>query len=673
MGSDPFGAEFVGEIDPDPIGADDYIANLDDRIDEDPGYPYTGGSLDTLAKMYLRDKPAWGRVADILRQRGLFGDIRRAVMEHVRANDAAGELSQVPQRIADLDPDAPVDESAGMPPGWTFVDGAIYRLVAKRKQGATDIVHIRVTTGLYVVSAISVDRHSKETHMTIAWAAPGSGGWRKATLPKRKITSARSAGDVLGAHRGVHVNPANISDLCMYLSEYASHNAECIEHKIVSSQLGWQGGSFLLGNDSIGTSGIEFCAPDAGEEQIASALGRKSGTRDGWVDAIDPIKAFPRVELALYASLAAPLLKPIRGRNFVIEWCGATSSGKTTAIEVAASVWGNPDTRASTPIIGSWGATKIGIEKRMALLNDLPCILDDTKLARVYGRGYTIVPAVVYAAVNGQGDARGSVDGMRQSAQWRTVVLSTGEQRLVDYDKSAGTAARILTLWGSPFEGPQPRRVDDVHGGLSRHHGHIGAEWVRWIMDHSEDWGDWVDMRIRSAEKIVGEMGPLPDQGVGVRVADCLAILDVTCELARNALGLGWSHESPARVLASTIAGELGAARRDVEAYEEVVSWLASNASKILDSPLQAGREPAGGWIGKSLRGEGVALFPPQVESFLADRGYEPRGILRHWRDNGIIETDGTRMTKKMMVDGQRVRVIVLRLDGVNDTGDLPF
>jgi len=89
--------------------------------------------------------------------------------------------------------------------------------------------------------------------------------------------------------------------------------------------------------------------------------------------------------VGVYVAFASVLSPMITGAPlFGVEWAGPTSSGKTTAMQVAASVWGDPDTEAGK-VMQTWDSTRVGIERTAAFLQHLPLFLDDTKHAKPPG------------------------------------------------------------------------------------------------------------------------------------------------------------------------------------------------------------------------------------------------------------------------------------------------
>lgn len=134
-------------------------------------------------------------------------------------------------------------------------------------------------------------------------------------------------------------------------------------------------------------------------------------------------------------------------------------------------------------MLWSWDVTRVWIERASGVLSGLPLLLDDTKRARKP----QLVAQTLYDVASGRGRGRGSIKGTRRSGNWRTVLLSTGEQPAVNFSEDGGTRGRVLTLWGPPFG-----RADDKTAALvgrldlavRQNYGHAGPRFIQFIMAH---------------------------------------------------------------------------------------------------------------------------------------------------------------------------------------------
>ena len=175
--------------------------------------------------------------------------------------------------------------------------------------------------------------------------------------------------------------------------------------------------AFVLPTESIGPSGAERVMLDT----AASALYDLRGTVEAWRDSIARLARGQVLPvLAISAALAGPLLQLAGMEGGGVHFWGHSSKGKTTLLQMAASVWGRGE---SGGYVRTWRATANGLEGAAAGASDTALVLDE--IGQVEARE---VGAVVYALANGVGKARAARDGgLREPKTWRVVVISSGE------------------------------------------------------------------------------------------------------------------------------------------------------------------------------------------------------------------------------------------------------
>ena len=114
---------------------------------------------------------------------------------------------------------------------------------------------------------------------------------------------------------------------------------------------GWNRSAYILPDAVYGdTSGERVVLQSA----LHGDLYRTAGTLDGWKEIAALSIGNSRLSFALCAAFAGPLLRlaGLEGGGFSFE--GGSSSGKTTTLQIAASVWGGPEH------VRSWRATDNG-------------------------------------------------------------------------------------------------------------------------------------------------------------------------------------------------------------------------------------------------------------------------------------------------------------------------
>ena len=248
---------------------------------------------------------------------------------------------------------------------------------------------------------------------------------------------------------GLEISPTDRNKILQYLQSSAPNAAiRC------AVRVGWSGPAFVLPDYVFGPE-ADKVAFQSGER--TSGEHGTGGTPEGWKTEV-AAKAIgnPMLMLGLSGAFAGPLLKLTNtdggGLHFVLD----SSTGKTTILEAACSVWGGRSYRRS------WRSTANGMEGAAMLFND--CLLALDEISECDPRE---IAAIVYALGNGRGKQRANrLGNARSIAQWRNFIISTGERMVAtammegNVRAKAGQTVRLLDV---PAEG-QFGCFDELHG-----------------------------------------------------------------------------------------------------------------------------------------------------------------------------------------------------------------
>lgn len=629
-----------------------------------------------------------------VRTAGLIRDAQK--IQAGLANGSARSIEDGPMTVRAVLPDAPVAEEVKVPPGWGLSAEGVVRL-------GTDHPGPLIAAPLLIRErGLEVGRG--EELLTLAWLRDGD--WQTKTVERAVVADARSI-TTLAAY-GAPVTSLNARQVVQYMADYETQNLGRLPARRVSRQLGWQGpegkdgflvGSLLVTAQGIAETGrepenadspsppIQFRGADEGDEQTARGFHRE-GTLEGWLEAIAPVARYHRVRLALYASFAAVMLMILRARNIILDFAGENTSGKTTALRVAGSVWGDPhENRAQgDTVVHTWDATAVWRERAPATLNNLPFILDDSKRAR----RREDVEQTIYDFSQGRGRGRGSVKGLASQSTFQTVLLTSGEQPATSFTEAGGTRARVLTLWGSPF-GAKDQATGDLarvlNRRIKRHYGHAGPLFVRFLLRNRTEWGSWREefrTLVREYEKKAG------DNPLAGRLAEDFAAIHLTAMIAHKAMRLPWKFADPIRPLWTELVQEAGEADRAAAALRHVMGWATAHQAEFYQPH---GREvgepqPFGGWAGvwpsdtapKVIPGsEGklkgwkfIGFLPHRLVEVLREGGFELEPVLRTWRDRGWLKqseekTGVTRSRVKVRIGSRSDWVVAVTRSAVEE------
>ena len=163
-------------------------------------------------------------------------------------------------------------------------------------------------------------------------------------------------------------------------------------------RIGWTGDAFVLPARTRVVRGEEERIIFQSPAPLADPY-RLGGSLHGWQDEVARYApGNSRLILALSAAFAGPLLFPLATEGGGFHFRGGSSTGKTTLLQVAGSVWGGGGIGG---YIRSWRATSNGLEGVAALHCDTLLCLDE--IGQINSRE---AGEVGYMLANGQGKAR---------------------------------------------------------------------------------------------------------------------------------------------------------------------------------------------------------------------------------------------------------------------------
>lgn len=661
--------------------AREFIAALWEQLAADPGAAYTPEALGHWALLY--SNPAeWARLKPSLRQHKIAGrDLERAIKQQAqKEHDAQKQTTQ------DQTPDAPPVFKPLASVGDVLLDPPLKNLLVPRgyvlnEGGIQDTEKEIVAYSPVLIVRRLRDIDEKTESLCLMWKRPQ--GWQSIIVSRAVALNSQQ---IIGlADNGFPVSSDNARALVKWLHDFEAVNFALLPTQNVASHLGWQGANneqgFLWGKtyitpqgERIETEGAEHAAlkfhvTDPGAEQMAEAFHAR-GRQERWQQAISGIDRFAAVQLALYASFLPPLLPILDAANVIVDWANRTSTGKTTALRVAASVWGCADDRMPDSLINSWDATRVWIERASAMLNGLPLILDDTKRAKRPEQ----VASTLYDVANGRGKGRGSLKGTQRITRWRTVLLSTGEAPATGFTEDGGTRTRCVEIIRPPF-GKDTNETAQIVRALNRamvdNYGHAGPLFVQWLLKNRKEWPQYA----RAYRDFVREFDG--QSGAASRMAEHLALFKIVAILLFDAGLVPWQYEGVPPELAKAILTEAEEASGELRALRHVISWAHNHQYNFIGREAKDSngnkRDPqtvAGKW--EDYEEADLCFLPSVLKMALQEGKFDADAIERGWREAGwlALDKDGQRLTKKVSINGAKIPHIVIRYEAIFQAED---
>lgn len=299
------------------------------------------------------------------------------------------------------------------------------------------------------VLAITCDERGENFGRLLRLLPKGAGAWREWAAPMEMLAGDGAELRAVLLNLGATIPHKQRQALMDYLM-----NSSPERQAMAATRTGWHGPAlFVMPRQVIGGGDVVFQSTEAGGHEYDTA-----GDLASWrTEVATRCLGNPVLILAVCAALAGPLLALLDADGGGFHLLGDSSSGKSIALAVAASVWGKP-----RDFLRTWNATSTGLEGVATLRNDTVLVLDEIGEAKPQDVG-----GIIYALGNGTGRQRGKVTGLpRQVQKWRVMVLSSGELTMSKHMESAGMrskAGQELRL----LDVPTYRRYgayDDLHG-----------------------------------------------------------------------------------------------------------------------------------------------------------------------------------------------------------------
>lgn len=466
------------------------------------------------------------------------------------------------------------------------------------------------------------------------------------------------------------------------------------ERVTCTDRVGWHpGGVYVLPSASVGQAegGRRYVfQSEAGMEDTF----RRAGTLQAWQDGVARLCASnTRLVFAICCAFAGPLLRLAGMESGGFHFRGDSSKGKTTALKIAASVWGRPT------YMQRWRTTDNALEATAVQHCDGLLILDE--IGQVDGK---VVGDCAYLLANEQEKNRNTRGGLnRKRRTWRLLFLSSGEKSLASHMAEAGKrvmAGQEVRMVDIPLdagmgmggiealhdhESPADL-VDAITSAGARSYGTAGRAWLEWLAPRFDELGKQL---ANDLERHKGAIVPESASEQVRRVGSRFALVAAAGELAAAAGILPWPAGQAGRAAAWCFNAWLSARGHldngeEVSMLRQVQAFMETNGDALFtwthrgmddhrpNTALRVGFKRLVNEAGEPLKVDAAVDYLERKDGFSRDKqdafveylifpeafrnkvcqGFDAQAVATLLRKRGHLKCERDRLTNKHRLPG---------------------
>ena len=494
---------------------------------------------------------------------------------------------------------------------WIANDAGIYRL---KQQG--DIVKKDYACRMPIMPAAVLRNIETETEKVQLAFRQAQSSWSKCVFPRSTISNKNKIIEL--ADRGIFVTSDTAAALVTYLGACLANNAETIPIIQSVERLGWVDSVFVpyaealtLDNDGQGA-------------ELARAVHSK-GTLEEWAEYIAPLrKQSLYLQIVLAAAFASVLISKVKALPFVLHLWGGTGTGKTVALKVAASVWGNPEKYMLT-----LNGTTNALMGTAALLHDLPLLADELQTIKLDTNFQNqTYDKLIMQLTEGKDRARLTQQStLKGQKTWNNCFIFTGEEPITQSNSGGGTKNRVIEL---QCKEQIVSNGNAVVNFIDSHYGNAGRAFIEHIASKP---AETLQQDFQDLQRTLLNLS-----GSSAKQCAALALIALADAYADECIFKDKRQVLDLQQLAG-IAKSLAEIDSAERAYRYIMDVIAANADYFARKGYKGYYKPAAGACWGKLTADYIAINRTRIAEELAKQGYSLNSVTDAWKNKGYILT----------------------------------
>lgn len=401
------------------------------------------------------------------------------------------------------------------------------------------------------------------------------------------------------ADKGLEVNSGNAGALVRYVADVVAGSLFCLPCRDAKSVMGWTDSEFMPYTDKLAFDG------DDQFRHLYKSVCRKGKLRD-WAEFVAPLRANLELRLCMAASFASPVIELAGENPFVFHLWGGTGAGKTVALMVAMSVWGDPSMGKMTRTMNM---TANSMLSTAAFLRNLPFAGDELQTIKSRWGNYD---NLIMCITEGIDRGRMKYDQVNETKSWKCSFLFSGEEPCVKQSSGGGAKNRVIEV---ECRDRLVQNGNSVVNFLRGHYGAAGQPYIEKLKqtDVQRLYADWFGRILREADTTDKQAGAM---------ALLLAADSIASELF-------WPGEKPIAIdnvrLYLRSALEVDVSER---AFQFVCNAIAENRTNFAADAKQ---------VWGSVEPDGVYINKNVLCRLMTDEGFDFDAVKAKWAERGYL------------------------------------
>lgn len=494
---------------------------------------------------------------------------------------------------------------------WIANDAGIYRL---KQQG--DIVKKEYACKIPIIPAAVLRNIETNTEkIQIAYRRTKS-TWSKCIFQRSTISNKNKIIEL--ADFGIAVNSDTAAALVTYLGTCLADNAETIPIIQSVERLGWVDSVFVPYSEALTLDN------DGQGAELARAVHSK-GTLQEWAEYIAPLrKQSLYLQIVLAAAFSSVLISKVKTLPFVLHLWGGTGTGKTVALKVAASIWGNPEKYMLT-----LNGTTNALMGTAALLHDLPLLADELQTIKLDTNFQNqTYDKLIMQLTEGKDRARLTQQStLKEQKTWNNCFIFTGEEPITQSNSGGGTKNRVIEL---QCKEQIISNGNAVVNFIDSHYGNAGRAFIEHIASKP---GETLQQEFQDLQRAL-----LSLSGSSAKQCAALALIALADAYAAECIFKDKQQVLDLKQLAG-IAKSLAEIDSAERAYRYIMDVIAANADYFARRGKHGYYKPAAGACWGKLTADYIAINRTRIAEELAKQGYSLNSVADAWKNKGYIMT----------------------------------